>query len=109
MTQDEAVDRISEFLRETPVLSEIPSDVERDDLVVRHGGYDITSTARDPNVSFPVDRLREAVTEGRIADITSTFFSFPGATSQGRLRRELPTWLDRFEREHADAVLLVPV
>jgi hypothetical protein len=109
MTQDEAMRRIDEFLKETPVLSEIPSDAPRDDLRVRHGGFDITSASRDPNAAFPIDRLAEAKETGRIGDLTSTYFSFPGATAQGRLRRELPSWLDRIARERADAFLLVPV
>ena len=109
MTQQEAMDRISEFLRETPELSEIPSQTPRDQLIVRHGGYDITSVERDPNVAFPIDRLAEAAETGRIGGITSTYFSFPGATAQGRLKRELPDWLDRIGEEDADIILLVPV
>ena len=109
MTQAEAERRIDEFLRETPVLSEIPSDTPAESLIVRHGGYDITSVARDRNVAFPSDRLREAQQRGRIGDLTATYFSFPGATAQGRLKRELPSWLDRFDRDHADAIVLVPV
>ena len=109
MTQDEAMARISDFLRETPVLSEIPSDTPDERLAVRHGGYDIAGALRDPNVAFPIDRLEEAKASGRIGGTTSTYFSFPGATAQGRLRRELPIWLDRFAEEEADVVLLVPV
>jgi len=109
MTQDEAMDRIDEFLRETPELSLIPSDTSSDQLLVRHGGYDITSVVRDPNVAFPIDRLAEEKASGRIGAVTSTFFSFPGATAQGRLRRELPGWLDRIGEEEADVILLVPV
>jgi hypothetical protein len=109
MSQAEAVDRIDQFLVEAPVLSAIPSHVPRDKLRVRHGGYNIASTLLDPNVCFPIDRLTDAVSDGRIAGVTDTVFSFPGATAQGRLRRELPAWLDRFSEEQADAFLLVPV
>ncbi len=109
MTQAEAESRISEFLRETPVVSEIPADTPAEDLMVRHGGYDVASTIRDRNVTLPMDRLAEGVAAGVVGALTDTFFSFPGATSQGRLKRELPAWLDRFEREQADAFLLVPV
>ena len=109
MTQDEAVDRIGEFLKEKPELSQIPSNTPGDQLVVRHGGYDVTSAERDPNVAFPIDRLSEAQAAGRIGAVTQTYFSFPGATAQGRLKRELPGWLDRFAEEQADVFLLVPV
>jgi hypothetical protein len=109
MSQAEATNRIDQFLAETPVLSSIPSHTSRDRLRVRHGGYNIASALVDPNVCFPIDRLREAAFDGRIAGVTDTFFSFPGATAQGRLRRELPAWLDRFSEEQADAILLVPV
>ena len=109
MTQEEAERRIDEFLRETPKLSEIPSGIAANELRVRHGGYDVTSAARDRNVAFPADRLLEAAEQGTIGGVTSTFFSFPGATAQGRLKRELPAWLDRFAVEQADAFLLVPV
>lgn len=109
LTQQDAVERIAEFLRDTPVLSEIPSSTAAHELRVRHGGYDISSALRDPNVAFPIERLGQASADGRIGDIADTFFSFPGATSQGRLRRELPGWIDRINNEDIDVMLLVPV
>ncbi len=109
LTQQDAVDRIGEFLRETPSLSEIPSDTPTGDLRVRHGGYDIRSALRDPNVTFPIDRLREARDDGRVGGLTSTFFSFTGATSHGKLREQLPGWVERIREEGADVMLLVPV
>ena len=95
LTQEEAVARISEFLKDKPTLSEIPSGTSSSDLVVRHGGYDIRSARRDPNVTFPIDRLRESKDAGEIGDLAETFYSFPGATAQGRLRRELPRFKAR--------------
>lgn len=109
MTQTEAVDRISESLRETPILSEIPRTSRVDSITVRHGGYDITSAEIDPNVSFPIDRLNDLEHDGTIGALASTYFSFPGATSQGRLKRELGGWIDRINEENVDYILLVPV
>lgn len=109
MTQEEAVARISESLKDTPVLSEIPSDTAIPDLRVRHGGYDIRSVLKDANVAFPIERLREARSEGAVGDLAPTFFSFPGATSQGRLRRELPGWITRIHEEDTDVMLLIPL
>jgi hypothetical protein len=109
MTQEDAVDRIGEFLKHAPTLSEIPSSTPTADLRVRHGGYDIRSAARDPNATFPIDRLRTASDDGRVGDLASTFFSFPGATSQGRLRKILPEWVARIHEEDVHVMLLVPV
>jgi len=109
MNQEQAVARISEFLRDTPVLSEIPSSTVAAELTVRHGGYDIRSVERDPNVAFPIDRLREARNEGRVAALADTYFSFPGATSQGKLRKELPGWIERLDDLDVDLMILIPL
>ncbi len=109
MTQEEAVARISEFIRSAPVLSEIPSSCPASDLRVRHGGYDIRSAERDPNATFPIERLREALAEGRVGELADTFYSFPGATAQGRLRNVLPEWVERLHDQGIDLMLLVPV
>jgi hypothetical protein len=47
--------------------------------------------------------------DGTIGSLASTHFSFPGATSQGRLKRELDGWLERIAGENIDYMLLVPV
>lgn len=109
MTQQEAVDRIGAFLKETPVLSPIPAAMSSHEIEVRHGGYDIRSTRRDPNVSFPIDRLREAAAAGRIGELAPVVYSFPGATAQGRLKKVLPDWTAEFARHAIDVMLLVPV
>jgi len=109
MTQEQAVERISEFMKDSPVLSEIPSSSSSSELHVRHGGYDTRSALRDPNVTFPIDRLREAQASGRVGRLADAFFSFPGATAQGRLRKVLPEWLERIRQQDIDLMLLVPV
>ena len=109
MTQEDAMKRIGELMTSAPVLSDIPSDTPTRDLRVRHGGYDIRSALRDPNVTLPIDRLREANENGKVGSLASTFYSFPGATSHGRLRGELPGWIERIRTESLDVMLLVPV
>jgi hypothetical protein len=64
---------------------------------------------RDPNVTFPINRLREAQIEGRVGELADTFLSFPGATAQGRLRKVLPDWVERIHDQDIDLTLLVPV
>lgn len=109
MSQDEAVARINDFLREAPVLSAVPRDTAPDALRVRHGGYDVRSVRRDPNVAFPRDGLVEAEAGGRIGELASEILSFPGATAQGRLKQVLPEWIERVRGADVDLALLVPV
>ncbi len=109
MTQSEAEGRIGEFLRETPVLSSIPRNTPRDQLVVRHGGYDTRSVVLDFNVSFPRDALVAAEEAGRIGELDETLYSFPGATAQGRVKKVAPAWVEQISGDSIDVMLLVPV
>ncbi len=109
MSQQEAHDRIQEFLREAAVLSGIPRDTAKEDLVVRHGGYDTRSAMRDPNVTFPRDRLVELEQSGRIGELAATLYSFPGATAQGRVKRSAKEWAAQLAADEVDVLLLVPV
>ncbi len=110
MTQAEAEARIGEFLREAPVLSTIPVDVDPADLRVRHGGYPVASVAADHQVALPLQHLRNMVDAGTIGALAPNAYSFVGAASQGRIRRDVgPEWAQRLVDEHVDAVLLVPV
>lgn len=109
MTQEEAMSRILDFLRAAPQLTVIPADTATDRLKVRHGGYDIRGAQKDPNVVFPIDRLRELQAAGRIGELAEQAYSFVGATAQTRLLKETgPEWVERFKQDRLDAVLLVP-
>ncbi len=109
MTQQEAEDRIGEFLREAPILSVIPRDLPADQLRVRHGGYDVRSAVRDHNVAFPRDALLSAKDAGRIGDVSERLYSFPGATAQGRIKQLAPEWAQQMHDDVIDVLLLVPV
>ena len=109
MTQQEAEDRIGEFIRTAPVLSPIPRDTAGADLRVRHGGYDTRAAQRDFNVVFPRDALMAAAADGRLGEVAPTLYSFPGATAQGRVKQLAPDWVQRLKDEDVDVLLLVPV
>lgn len=110
MTQQEAEDRITEFVREAPQLSEIPIDTPADRLRVRHGGYPVASVAADHQVALPLGHLRDLESTGVIGELSPTAFSFVGAAAQGRIKRDVgPAWAQRLVDEAVDAVLLVPV
>ena len=110
MTQKQAENRVFDFLKEEPQLSDIPFNSRPKDLMVRHGGYDIRAAAKDPNVSFPYQRMVELKDQGVIKDLTSSAYSFVGACSQKRLlKKTLPDWVKNFLSQGTDAVVLVPV
>jgi D-proline reductase (dithiol) PrdB len=110
MTQQEAIKRIEEFVKEAPTLSSIPMDTSHPQLRVRHGGYDIRSAQADPNVALPLEILREMDGDGIIGELAQQAYSFVGACAQRRLlKRNGPQWVDLFKAEKIEAVLLVPV
>jgi len=110
MSQQEAEDRIKDFILAEPSLSEIPTDTREQDLRVRHGGYDTHAAQADPNVNFPITRLRELEAEGVIGSFVNPAYSFVGACSQMRLlKRTGPQWVRMFQDREIDSILLVPV
>lgn len=109
MSQDQAMERIDDFLRSTPELTTISRDVEPSSLRVRHPGYDIRSVARDPGVAFPQAHLIDAEKDGIIGRLADEMYSFVGACAQGRIRRAAPAWVDLWKNAGIDVLLLVPV
>jgi hypothetical protein len=110
MSQAEAERRVLDFLKEQPVLSQIPMDIPAQNLRVRHGGYDIHGALADPNTAFPLYRLQEIADQGVIGGLSPLAYSFVGACSQKRLlKKDGLDWVERIKTQQTDAVLLVPV
>ena len=110
MTQQEAIEKIVEFVKEAPQLSTLPLDTPEDKLRVRHGGYDIRGVQADPNVAFPLQRLLDLEHEGVVGQLIRQAYSFVGACSQKRLLKQTgPQWIEIFKQQPMDAALIVPV
>ncbi|MBI5714039.1 MAG: hypothetical protein HZC38_11555, partial [Chloroflexi bacterium] len=110
LTQQEAEARINDFLKEEPQLSVIPMDTPEDKLRVRHGGYDVRGARADPNVNFPITRLKELQREWHLSQLHSLAYSFVGACAQLRLLNHTgPAWARLLKEQQIEAVLLVPV
>jgi len=110
MSRDEATRRIGEFLKAKPSLSVIPADTPNDRLRVRHGGYDVRGALADPNVAFPLERLRGLAAEGVIGELASEAHSFVGAAAQSSIVNECgPEWAEHLRRRGVEAARLVPV
>ena len=92
---------------------EIPSDTKVETLIETHRSesFDHTGIQHDPNLAFPIDRVRELVQCGRIGAVNHRHLSFMGSiTAPGRLVRDTApqaaAWL---VEDRIDAALLVPV
>ncbi len=110
MTQQKAENRIFDFLKAEPVLSEIPSDTFPEKLEVRHGGYDVRSSRADTNTTFPLEILATMEAEGKIGCLAPQAYSFVGACSQVRLLKQTgPEWVAKLLSAKVAAAVLVPV
>jgi len=110
MSQNEAIERIGEFLKHAPTLSTIPIDTPGENMRARHGGYDIRAGELDHNVALPIDPLKQLAAEGRVGNLHQNAYSFVGACAQGRMINDTgPEWADKFTSEEIDAIVLVPV
>jgi D-proline reductase (dithiol) PrdB len=92
---------------------EIPADTDVRTLVETHrsGAFDHAGLARDPNVAFPIDRVRELAVAGRIGSMNRRHLSFMGSiTAPGRLvRQTAPEAAQLMVDDGVDVALLVPV
>lgn len=88
-------------------------DGARDDLVLGHWSpnFDATGFAIDPNVVFPIDRLRELAADGRIGAVSDVHLSYAGnqfELSEVRLDSG-PAGAKLLVDAGVDVVLLTPV
>lgn len=110
MSQQEAVKRIKDFLKEEPTLSIIPKNAQVNSLRVRHGGYDISGAQVDYDSVFPLKSLIILEKMGVIGQVAESAYSFVGACSQELLKKITErVWVNLLKEENPDAVLLVPV
>ena len=91
----------------------IPSDTPVTELIDSHrsDSFDHTGMGRDPNLAFPIDRVRERVASGRIGSVADNHLTFMGAiTSPARLIRDTAPRATRWlVEQQVDVALLVPV
>ena len=92
---------------------EIPDDTPLNTLSESHRSesFDHTGIGQDPNLAFPLDRVHELVTHGRLGCTNHRHFSFMGSiTAPGRLlRQSAPEAAAKLAEDEVDLALLVPV
>ena len=109
MTQDDAIKNIGKIFKSSVVLSSIPNDTLRKNLIIRQPGYDIRAAEIDPNVVFPYEILLSLKKKKLFKSVTDNFYSFVGACSQSILiKKAVPKWVEIMITQKVDGVLLVP-
>ena len=92
---------------------EIQTDIAVDRLIDTHrsNSFDHSGIRKDPNLAFPISRMRELEKKRRIGLLNHRHLSFMGSiTAPGRmLKKTLPAALKLLKDDAVDAVLLVPV
>lgn len=92
---------------------EIPADADPSRLSESHRSeaFDHAGIRADPNLAFPIERLRECEGEGRIGSLSPRHYSIMGSiTAPGRLMRDTaPEIARRMAADAVDVALLVPV
>ena len=90
----------------------IPGDIQFGDLVVSHisANFDRSAFGQDPNVVFPMDRLRELAAAGEIGGGARWHYSFMGAMPDPARFEETGEEIGRLmAQDGVDVALLVPI
>jgi D-proline reductase (dithiol) PrdB len=89
----------------------IPAETPADQILMSHVSvnFDRTGFARDINVVFPIERLREMASAGTIGSVAATHYSFMGASDPRGMEANARAVAGRLKADRVDAVLLTPV
>lgn len=92
---------------------EVPSDADAASIIDCHrsGSFDHTGVQRDPNLAFPIDRLRELAELNTIGSVNGRHFSLMGSiTAPGRLvATSAKEIAEAVVTDGVDAVALIPI
>jgi len=118
LSTSELAVRYDEAREENPISEEgfrgvyaIPAETPTEKLYSRTNSFDSHATHLDDvNTFFPVDRMREAVSQGRVGSTPGRFYGAYNNYSQRKvLEQEAPKVLDFCRQDQVDAAVLVPV
>ena len=90
----------------------LPGDVDFADCVLSHisTNFDRSAFQQDPNISFPLDRLREMAADGEIGGVSKWHYSFMGAQPNHEALADSGEEVGRLlAADGVDVALLVPV
>lgn len=90
----------------------LPGDVDFADVVVSHvsTNFDRSGFQRDPNLWFPLDRLREMASAGEIGGVSNWHYTFMGAQPNHQALVHAGEEVGRLlAGDEVDVALMVPV
>lgn len=90
----------------------LPGDVDFGDCVLSHisTNFDRSAFQQDPNISFPLDRLREMAADGEIGGVANWHYSFMGAQPNHEALAQSGEEVGRLlAADGVDVALLVPI
>lgn len=90
----------------------LPGDVDFADVVVSHisTNFDRSAFQQDPNIWFPLDRLREMATSGEIGGVANWHYSFMGAQPNHQSLQAAGEEVGKLLfKDGVDVALMVPV
>ena len=101
------------FLSSDTSIREIPADADVSSLIENHrsDAFDHTGIRQDPNLAFPLDRMRELAEDGRIGSLNHRNLSLMGSiTAPGRLiKKTITPIVPRLVEDQVDIALIIPV
>jgi D-proline reductase (dithiol) PrdB len=89
----------------------IRGDLDMGEMVMSHvsTNFDRSGFQQDVNVVFPIERLRELASDGRIGSVADYHYSFMGATDPEQMAPTVDHLAPLLKKDQVDAVLLAPV
>lgn len=99
------------FLFGSPEWRELPASLPASEIVMSQVSinFDRSGYQRDLNVVYPIDRMREAVAQGRVGAVADTNVSVMGASNPADMQDSASAITAHFKRQRVDTVFLVPV
>lgn len=89
----------------------IAAETPIDDLLVSHVSinFDRAGWQRDPNVVYPLDRLRELAAAGAIGGVAPTHYTVMGSSDPAQMADAVDQIAGQLRQERIDSILLSPV
>ena len=89
----------------------IPRDVKQSDIVMSHVSvnFDRSAFQQDLNVILPIQHLEDLAEKGVIGSVSSTHYSFMGATDPRDMADEARQLSSIMRADNVDTVVLLPV